>query len=90
MASRFIKCSRWRTTRQSCVRRPHEPAGQPRHRRVRGWHARILQHEVDHLDGLLYVDRMNTLTLCSVASYRDLAELTTHEAISRLTGSAQD
>lgn len=67
-----------------------DPAGQPRHRRVRGWHARILQHEVDHLDGLLYVDRMNTLTLCSVASYRDLAELTTHEAISRLTGSAQD
>jgi peptide deformylase len=23
-----------------------------------GWHARILQHEIDHLDGVLYVDRM--------------------------------
>ncbi len=28
--------------------------------RVRGWPARILQHEVDHLDGALYVDRMLT------------------------------
>lgn len=28
--------------------------------RVRGWPARILQHEVDHLDGTLYVDRMAT------------------------------
>jgi peptide deformylase len=26
--------------------------------RVRGWPARIVQHEVDHLDGTLYVDRM--------------------------------
>jgi peptide deformylase len=25
-----------------------------------GWPARILQHEVDHLDGVLYVDRMTT------------------------------
>jgi peptide deformylase len=28
--------------------------------RVRGWPARILQHEVDHLDGTLYIDRMKT------------------------------
>ncbi len=28
--------------------------------RVKGWPARILQHEVDHLDGTLYVDRMLT------------------------------
>ena len=27
---------------------------------VTGWPARILQHEVDHLDGTLYVDRMHT------------------------------
>lgn len=26
--------------------------------RVKGWPARILQHEVDHIDGNLYVDRM--------------------------------
>jgi peptide deformylase len=28
--------------------------------RVSGWPARILQHEVDHLDGTLYLDRMHT------------------------------
>lgn len=25
-----------------------------------GWHARILQHEVDHLHGILYIDRMHS------------------------------
>jgi peptide deformylase len=39
--------------------------GQVKQKRVRGWHARILQHEVDHLDGTLYVDRMDTRTLCA-------------------------
>ncbi|MFO0616052.1 MAG: peptide deformylase [Polyangiaceae bacterium] len=29
---------------------------------VEGWPARILQHECDHLDGTLYVDRMLTRT----------------------------
>jgi len=28
-----------------------------------GWHARILQHEIDHLNGKLYIDRMKTRTL---------------------------
>lgn len=28
--------------------------------RVKGWPARILQHEVDHLEGTLYIDRMKT------------------------------
>jgi peptide deformylase len=31
---------------------------------VSGWPARILQHEVDHLAGTLYVDRMLTRTFC--------------------------
>lgn len=30
---------------------------------ARGWYARILQHEIDHLNGTLYVDRMKTRTL---------------------------
>jgi peptide deformylase len=34
--------------------------GTPQTWRVRGWPARILQHELDHLDGTLYVDRMVT------------------------------
>jgi peptide deformylase len=40
--------------------------------RVRGWPARILQHECDHLDGTLYLDRMKTRTFMS--SERPLAE----------------
>jgi peptide deformylase len=28
--------------------------------RARGWYARILQHEIDHLHGTLYIDRMMT------------------------------
>jgi peptide deformylase len=30
---------------------------------ARGWYARILQHEIDHLNGTLYVDRMKSRTL---------------------------
>jgi peptide deformylase len=29
-----------------------------------GWPARIAQHELDHLAGTLYVDRMITRSLC--------------------------
>jgi peptide deformylase len=42
-------------------------SGQAKRQRARGWHARILQHEVDHLDGTLYVDRMDTRSLCAEA-----------------------
>jgi peptide deformylase len=56
--------------------------------RVGGWHARILQHEVDHLDGLLYVDRMNTRTLCTTDNYAELADLATGEAVDAVTGGA--
>jgi peptide deformylase len=31
-----------------------------------GWYARILQHEIDHLAGVLYVDRMRTCTLTTL------------------------
>jgi len=30
---------------------------------ARGWYARILQHEIDHLNGTLYIDRMQSRTL---------------------------
>jgi peptide deformylase len=36
--------------------------GAPIEWQVSGWPARILQHEIDHLDGTLYVDRMLTRT----------------------------
>ena len=36
-----------------------------------GWYARILQHEVDHLNGTLYIDRMRTR---SFTTMQNLAE----------------
>lgn len=41
--------------------------GNPVEIHATGWHARILQHEIDHLDGTLYVDRMHTRTLTTQA-----------------------
>ncbi len=35
--------------------------------RVKGWAARILQHEVDHLNGTLYIDRMKSRSFASSA-----------------------
>lgn len=35
-----------------------------------GWYARILQHEIDHLNGLLYVDRMASRTFMTVDAHR--------------------
>ena len=34
-----------------------------------GWHARILQHEIDHLQGTLYIDRMKPRSLCTQENY---------------------
>jgi peptide deformylase len=34
-----------------------------------GWYARNLQHEIDHLGGVLYVDRMNSRTFFSKDNY---------------------
>ena len=31
-----------------------------------GWYARILQHEIDHLNGTLYIDRMHTRSFTTV------------------------
>ena len=42
-----------------------DPDGAPIRWEAEGWPARILQHEVDHLRGVLYVDRMLTRSLCS-------------------------
>jgi peptide deformylase len=36
---------------------------------VSGWHARILQHEIDHLMGELYIDRMISRSFCTVDSF---------------------
>ena len=43
--------------------------GKPRVIRASGWYARILQHEIDHLSGALYVDRMRSVSLCSLDNF---------------------
>lgn len=64
---------------EGCLSIPGLRGAVPRHRRVRfsgfgldgepvagvaeGFHARVLQHEVDHLDGILYPMRMSDLAL---------------------------
>ena len=37
------------------------PDGSRLTREVEGWHARVVQHELDHLDGILYPQRMTDL-----------------------------
>ncbi len=39
-----------------------------------GWYARILQHEIDHLQGTLYLDRMLSRTLLFSRTLRALME----------------
>jgi peptide deformylase len=39
--------------------------GEPRSVEASGWYARILQHEIDHLQGTLYLDRMHARTFAS-------------------------
>jgi peptide deformylase len=34
-----------------------------------GWYARILQHEIDHLQGTLYIDRMRSRTFTSLDNW---------------------
>jgi len=46
----------------SSRRSPHDSAS--------GWYARILQHEIEHLNGTLYVDRMIPQTLMTVDAHK--------------------
>jgi peptide deformylase len=46
--------------------------GQPVDRVFSGWAARIVQHEVDHLRGRLYLDRVETRSLATAANYARL------------------
>ncbi|MBI1208358.1 MAG: peptide deformylase [Azospirillum sp.] len=41
------------------------PDGSPVDREAADFEARVLQHEIDHLDGILYLDRMQDLTMLS-------------------------
>ena len=49
---------RWRRLRYRGV----DELGKPFEREVEGFHARVVQHEVDHLDGVLYPMRIRDFT----------------------------
>lgn len=46
-----------------------DASGQPVSVEASGWYARILQHEVDHLRGVVCCDRMRPRTLMSVEAF---------------------
>ncbi|TLM87627.1 peptide deformylase [Pseudarthrobacter sp. NamE5] len=61
---------------QAVVARPERvlleyqaPDGSAVRREFSGWQARIVQHETDHLNGILYVDRAQLRSLSSNAEY---------------------
>lgn len=61
------------------------PAGEPLSLQLRGWAARILQHEVDHLCGTLYIDRMFSRSFARTdAALRQWSEKPVAEAATAL------
>src|SRR5690606_30400680 len=58
------------------VRRPRkvsfralDRSGQPIHGEFEGLHAAVIQHETDHLDGTLFIDRADPRTLCFLREF---------------------
>jgi peptide deformylase len=49
--------------------RAFNEAGELREIEAVGWYARILQHEIDHLQGTLYIDRMASRSFSSLDQY---------------------
>ena len=58
--------------------------GEPKIIRAQGWYARILQHEIDHLKGTVYVDRMHTRTLTTLDNFNRNWKRKTGQEISEL------
>jgi peptide deformylase len=53
------------TVRVECL----DEHAQPSVIEASGWYARILQHEIDHLNGALYIDRMYSRTFTSLENW---------------------
>jgi peptide deformylase len=53
-------------------------------RRFDGWPARIMQHEMDHLDGTLYVDRMLPRSLAGEGELARLTALSVDDVVGEL------
>ena len=55
-----------------------------------GWYARILQHEIDHLQGRLYIDRMHSRSFCTTENFERLWKAVPIEEARRALGPAAD
>jgi peptide deformylase len=59
--------------------------GRPRRVEAQGWYARILQHEIDHLHGQLYIDRMNSRSFMTLDNlgrhWKDMPVQTVRQAL---------
>ena len=56
---------RARAVRVECLNERAEPVTI----HARGWYARILQHEIDHLHGTLYIDKMNSRSFMTMENF---------------------
>lgn len=57
--------ARYRRVRVECL----DENAKPRTIDASGWYARILQHEIDHLNGTVYVDRAATRSLMTIENF---------------------
>jgi len=57
---------RSREIRVECL----DERAEPKTIHASGWYARILQHEIDHLNGTIYVDRMRSRSFMSIENYK--------------------
>jgi peptide deformylase len=60
--------ARHRSVRVSAL----DERGDPVNRVFSGWSARIIQHEVDHLAGVLYLDKVESRSLSTVENFANL------------------
>ena len=60
--------------------------GKPVTYAAQGWHARILQHEVDHLNGALLIDRMISQSFMSMKNFNNLWRKALPDKIAREFG----
>ncbi|HWF03139.1 MAG TPA: peptide deformylase [Candidatus Angelobacter sp.] len=65
LANLMALTPRARRVRVECV----DEKGEPKIIEASGWYARILQHEIDHLGGTMYVDHMYPRTLMTVENF---------------------
>jgi peptide deformylase len=73
---------RARRARVACL----NERGEPVTIEAAGWHARILQHEIDHLHGTLYLDRMHTRSFMTLDNYKRYWEAKSVAAVREALG----